>query len=83
MTGEITLPTNRVYGTWGAEPMQIYMAAHKLTAAETDATLIRLAASPISGSAKTVYIYGGSRTNASDAAIAVLNTANVSVTITG
>ena len=83
ITGEITLPTNRVYGTWGASAVRINMVAHKLTSSETDATLIRLAASPISGSTKTVYIYGESRTVASDAAIAILNTANVSVTITG
>ena len=83
ITGEITLPTNRTYGTWGSEPMRIDMDAHKLTAAETDATLIRLAASTISGANRTVYIYGAAPTSASDAAMDILEVANVSVTITG
>lgn len=83
ITGEITLPTNRVYGTWGSESMRIDMDARKLTAAETDATLIRLAAATISGSNKTVYIYGQARTSASDAAATTLNNAGVTVTITG
>ena len=83
ITGEITLPTNRVYGTWGADAMRIDMDAHKLTAEETDATLIRLAASPISGANKTYYIYGASPTAASDAAHDILGAAGVVGVITG
>lgn len=83
ITGEITLPTNRIYGTWGAESMSISMSAHKLTAAETDATLIRLAEATISGGTRTVYIYGAARTSASDAAVAVLLDAGVSIAVTG
>ena len=79
----ITLPTNRSYGTWGSQPMRIDMDGHKLTADETDATLIQMAAATISGNSKTVYIYGEDRTSASDDAMTTLTNAGVTVTITG
>lgn len=79
----IALPEDRIYGEWGSESMIINMSGHKLTADETDATLIQMAAATISGSNKTVYIYGEDRTSASDDAMNTLTNAGVTVTITG
>ena len=82
ITGDITLPDDRVYGTWGSESIRIEMGT-KLTSTQTDATLIRLAAATISGANKTYYIKGAARTSASDAAVATLTSAGVTGTITG
>ena len=82
ITGMITLPINRTYGTIGSESMRINMTAYKLSSAEVDAALMRMAETTIS-STTSIYIYGSARTSASDAAYSYLLTKTTSITITG